>query len=625
LNLKIPHIIRFLFAPLSLKNEAVPMATPEFLKSSEQKIIQIHNRAFCSSIGMSRVLHILLIFVLALSVGVASGQRRKKKEKGPSYDDRRKITELFFDASKQKMLGNYEEAARLYHDCIKIDPNNAASYYELANLLTTSEQVAEALPFALRALELDPKNEWYSQFTAEIQLGLNDFQSAAHIYERLTEEHPTKVEYQYELATTYLYLNKLESAIKAYNKIEEIIGVSEEISVQKEKIYLQMDRLEEAVKELELLIDNFPGEQRFLGMLAEVYTANDMLDEAFKVYKRMIANHPDDPILHLNLAEYHRKKGEYEASFKELKQAFASSRLNIDNKIQVMMSYYNLTESDDKLLMQAYELLDLLTVAHPSDAKAFAMKADFLLRDGKLQESRDAFYETVKLDSSRFMVWSQLINNSYEMRDWEAMRNDSKKALELFPNQGLLYLLNGIANNSLKDYKKAVSVLSEGEIFTRTETYMNVQLLSVLADAYNNLEQYKESDEAFEKAIKKDPNNPLLLNNYSYFLSLRSENLEQAEEMSKKANILQPREANYQDTYAWIVFQQGKYETALEWILKAIEGGGNKSGVIVEHYGDILYKLGEASKAMEQWKLALLLGGEHSDELMDKIDGAKLP
>ena len=108
-------------------------------------------------------------------------------------------------------------------------------------------------------------------------------------------------------------------------------------------------------------------------------------------------------------------------------------------------------------------------------------------------------------------------------------------ALELFPNQGVLYLMNGIAHNSLKNYNEAISILNEGELFTRTDTYVNVQLLSILADAHNNLEQYSESDEAFEKALKKDPNNPLILNNYSYFLSLRSENLDRAEEMSKKS------------------------------------------------------------------------------------------
>ncbi|MFM1875496.1 MAG: hypothetical protein RL266_1233 [Bacteroidota bacterium] len=573
---------------------------------------------------MRRPIHIFLTLILAFAVVSTHAQKRKKKTKELSYEAQRKVTELFFDANKQKMLGNYEEAAGLYHSCIKIDQEHAASYFELGGLLTAKDHLSDALPFAQRALELDPENQWYALFTADILMGLNDYRSASKIYLKLSEKAPENVDFLYELATTYLYLNELDKAIETYNKIEAIIGVNEEISVQKEKIFLQMDKLDNAVAELEKLIENYPREQRYLGMLAEVYTANDLTDKAFEVYKRMKNNNPDDPVLHLNLAEYFRKKGDFDASFIELKAAFSSPALNIDNKIQVMMSYYNLTENNDKLIGQAYELLGILTDAHPNDAKAFAMKADFLMRDNRLEEARESFYRTVKLDSSRFMVWNQLINTSYELRDYPIMEKDSRAALELFPNQGVLYLLNGIANNSLKNYQKAVDILNEGELFTRSDTYMNVQLLSVLADAHNNLAQFKESDEAFEKAITKDPNNPLILNNYSYFLSLRAENLERAEEMSKKSNILQPRQASYQDTYAWILYQQGKYEKALEWILKAMESGGQKSGVIVEHYGDILFRLGETEKALEQWKIALELE-DHSDDLAEKLEMKKLP
>ncbi|MDP6908548.1 MAG: tetratricopeptide repeat protein, partial [Flavobacteriales bacterium] len=472
--------------------------------------------------------------------------------------------------------------------------------------------------------ELDPSNEWYALLVASIHQNLNDFASAARVYERLTELFPAKIEYQYELGTTYLFLNRLEDAIEAYNKIEEKVGVNEDISVQKEKIYLQLDRLDDAVKELENLIKNFPGEQRYLGMLAEVYIANDFLDKAFTVYERMLKNDPDDPVLHLNLAEYYKKQGDNETSYEELKIAFKSAELNIDHKIQVLMSYYSLTERDDRLLSQAFELIDLMTDAHPTDAKAFAMKADFLLRDGKLKESREAFYRTVELDSSRFMVWSQLVNVSYELRDYSAMEKDSKTTLELFPNQGSAYLMNGIANNSLKKYTAAAKVLEEGEVFTKSDTYLHVQLLSVLGDVYNNLEEFEDSDKAFEKALDKDPNNALILNNYSYFLSLRAVNLDRAEELSKKSNLLQPRQASYQDTYAWILFQQKKYESALEWIEKALENGGGKSGVIIEHYGDILFKLGRTSDAMAEWKNALELG-DHSEDLQQKIDGTKVP
>lgn len=573
---------------------------------------------------MKNFLKISLLLLLVFGLSSAHAQRRKQKSnKAPDYEDARKITALFFEAEKQKMLGNFEEAADAFHECIKIDPNHAAAYYELGNLLSVSNQIGDALPFALRAYELQPENHWYALFVADIHMGLNDYGSASRLYEQLVSKFPENIDYRYELATTYLYLNKLDKAIEQYDKIEETFGVTEDISVQKEKIYLQLNKLDEAVAEMEKLIANYPGEQRYLGMLAEIYTANDMSEKAFEVYERMMKNNPDDPVLQLNLAEYYRKQGDYDKSFDKLKTAFQSKNLNIDNKIQVMMSYYNLTESDKRLIDQAFELLDLLTAAHPNDAKAHAMKADFLLRDNRLKEARSSFYETVKLDSGRFMVWSSLINTSYGLQDYEAMERDSRKALELFPNQGILYLLNGIANNGLKAYTKAIDVLSEGEIFTRTDTYMYVQLLSVLADAHNNLQQYAESDEAFEKALRKDPNNPLILNNYSYFLSLRNENLDKAEEMSKKSNVLEPRQASYQDTYAWILYQKGEYETALEWILKALKNGGEKSGVIVEHYGDILFKLGEEAKALEQWKMALELG-DHSDELPEKIEKKKL-
>lgn len=42
------------------------------------------------------------------------------------------------------------------------------------------------------------------------------------------------------------------------------------------------------------------------------------------------------------------------------------------------------------------------------------------------------------------------------------------------------------------------------------------------------------------------------------------------------------------------------------------------SGTIVEHYGDVLFQLGEREKAVEQWKKAKIMG-ETSDLLEKKI------
>ena len=105
-------------------------------------------------------------------------------------------------------------------------------------------------------------------------------------------------------------------------------------------------------------------------------------------------------------------------------------------------------------------------------------------------------------------------------------------------------------------------------------------------------------------------------------MSLRGENLEKAASMAKKANQMEPGNASYQDTYGWVLYQQGNYEDAKVWLEKAVATSGN-SGVVLEHYGDVLFKLGEVDKAVEQWQKAKKAGGA-SKNLDKKIQNRKV-
>ena len=93
--------------------------------------------------------------------------------------------------------------------------------------------------------------------------------------------------------------------------------------------------------------------------------------------------------------------------------------------------------------------------------------------------------------------------------------------------------------------------------------------------------------------------------------------------MSKKANELEPNNGNSQDTYAWILYVSKKYEEAKIWIEKAVKNGSEKNPVILEHYGDILFKLGEKDKALDFW-LKSKESGKGSEFLERKINEKKL-
>src|SRR5690606_8980259 len=133
-----------------------------------------------------------------------------------------------------------------------------------------------------------------------------------------------------------------------------------------------------------------------------------------------------------------------------------------------------------------------------------------------------------------------------------------------------------------------------------------------LGDLYHALAMHDVSDIAYEEALAIDSNNSYILNNYAYYLALRKENLAKAASYSKKSNEINPGNSSYQDTYAWVLFQQGKYAEALNWIKEALESSENVSATLLEHHGDILFKLGDQAAALNQWtkarKLAIANG-----------------
>ena len=74
--------------------------------------------------------------------------------------------------------------------------------------------------------------------------------------------------------------------------------------------------------------------------------------------------------------------------------------------------------------------------------------------------------------------------------------------------------------------------------------------------------------------------------------------------MSHKSNLLNPNQASFQDTYAWILFQLGEYQESLDWLKKSILNGGGKSHIINQHIGDVYQKLDQRDEAEKYWNKA---------------------
>lgn len=476
---------------------------------------------------------------------------------------------------------------------------------------------------AEKAAAQGPDNVWYQIFLADIYQNNELGKKAVNIYEDLIKKHPGVPDYYFNLASAYQNQKKFSEAIKVYDQIEKLIGVTPELCLQKKRFYLKIGKPEKAAEEIKKLISIRPNEVEYYGMLAELYQANNMGDQALEVYQQMLAVDPDNGIVHLNLADYYRQKGDKEKSFKELKASFASKGVDVETKLRVLASYYSLIDQYPELKSQSAELLQILQKMHPEEATVYAFTAEFLHKDKNFEKARENYRKAIELKKDNFAIWQALMSVEIDLNDFTALEKESNQALELFPNQPLVYYLNGISKLQLKKYNESITVFKMGAKLIVDNNNLLSEFYANIGDAYNKLEQAAPSNEAFDKALVLNPRNVNTLNNYSYYLSMRGDSLQKAERMSKLSNELEPGNSYYQDTYAWILYKMGKLSDAKIWIEKALESRKGDSGVIWEHYGDILFSLGDEFKAVEYWNKAQKAGGG-SENLDKKIKEKKL-
>ena len=569
----------------------------------------------------------IILFVLLFGFSYSgNAQRRISKKKQAKKEiterDRYAQADLFMKAMREKALNHLEKANDLLDQSLNKNDKDAATHYEKAKVLQAMGRPDQALEQAHIATNLDPANKWYQVLYANISKANDQYDTYVAVYENLVTEYPNDLNFLNELAFAYYFTGDYKKAITTYDKIEEQVGVNERLSIQKVQLYTRTGQPEKAVEEYDRLIASNPDDPRFYALLAEFCTKNKMDDKAIWAYEKIVELNPDDPYVHISLAEYYKKKGEDKKAFEELKLGMANKSLDLKTKINLLFSYYSgqLTDEQKK---QALELSEILKQTHPDEVMSETFHATMLYENGEYEDARTIFREIIAENSAHYPFWEQLLFCDLYLEDYAQLAKDAEDAIDFFPSYPLPYFFAGIGNFQDKDFVKAQAYLETGIDFVVNNNVLLEQFYSTLGDTYNELENYEASYAAYDKVLSLNPENTIVLNNYSYYLSLRSEKLDKAEKMAKKAVELDPYNSNNLDTYAWVLYKRKKYKDALEWIKKALGNGGEDSGVVLEHYGDILYKLGKTDEALTFWTRAKKQK-DYSKLLDKKLEDGKL-
>lgn len=529
--------------------------------------------------------------------------------------------QLFFSALREKTIDNATLAAELFNRVLQIDPQNDAALFELGALKKSQNKEADATILLEKAVTINPDNEWYWVALADSYQKTNSIDKLENVYNELVRINPDRPDYYFDKANTYFLQKRYDEALKIYDQLETITGLTDDLMAARQKIYLKQGRVDKAASDLDEMIASNPTELRYYLLLGELYNSNGYADKALVVLEKAGKINPDNGLLHLALADIYRDKKNYEGSFSELVTAFASPEIDVNQKIRIVLGYLP-KFPDPNAKASALELSGILSNTHPTDAKAQSLYGDMLVQNEKYNEAKPVFKKAVALAKDNYASFEQLVRIELSEGNAEEAIKDGEEALSYFPNQAWMNYLVGAAQLQKKNYGKAVGYLKNAAAMGGDDKNLLGYVWAALGDSYHSMSNNKLSDDAYAKALEYNPKSAYTLNNYAYYLSLRGERLEYAAEMSKLSNDLQPNTASFEDTYAWILFKQKKYAEARIWIEKAILHDKNNSAVQIEHYGDIMFYLGDTAAALQNWKKAKQNGAQ-SPALERKINEKK--
>lgn len=541
-----------------------------------------------------------LLYGLIAIVMLSSCASRKGRITSPnlSFNQQSQFDQIYFKASKEKVLGNYTEAAKLFADALKINPKSHATMYQLGNINMAVSGYHDAVYWSEKALLANPSyNYWYAGQLAQAYSKVGAYEKSAKIFEVMISEEPDRRLSYEEAAKQYINAQEYKKAVNWLEQLVDRFGIDEESARMLEGLSYELGKNKVGISWMQKLADSDPQNVRYKGLLAESYIRDGQLEVAKSLYNSILSIEPSNGYAHFGLSDIFKHTKQEDSSFYYLNKGFDDINVPVELKIKVIGSFFSFIRRDENMKNKAITLSEKLIQIHPKEDKAHLVRSDVLHATGSPEQARNHLVTASELNPADIGIWKKLLGLDDELGNNKWLLEDSKNALSYFPNQPFLYIINSFANYSEGAYEQAISVAEEGldiALLRNDKT----DLLVTVADASYELGLYEKSFETYDEVLELDPNNDGAMNNYAYYLAEQNTRLEDALEMINTALKANPNRPTYTDTKGWVLYQMGRYDEALIELKKAFDFFKNDREV-GEHYAACLRKLNRTEEAQQ--------------------------
>lgn len=563
--------------------------------------------------------HIAILTIVLLALTAVAG-KKETSEKTVSLADQRKAEYIFMEAQKQKLNDNYDAFYELLCHAHEIDPGNTAiSFYMGMCLLrmnnTTKERCEQGLALMKEHFEAQPEDLYETTFYSDANMQTGHPEEGLRAIKLLNEVNPNRLELQIRLAEAYSRSGDYAQSNATYDSIAALFGDAIQITSSKIENYMAMNDSTGALREMRNLLATAPQNDSYNLAMSGLFQHYGMSDSALYYLDRAQEYAPDNGIIYLTRAEYCQEAGDSAGYEQQIYNALIAEQLDVDTKLGVLLSYIREQLSAADTTQRIDNLFTILIQQHPHEAKIHQLYSEYLYAKKDFKGAIEQLGYSLDVNPTDADGWRNMVILNMLDDNYPAAIKASEKALEYNPdNVDLLRYLAG-SYYQMKEYGKAVETYQKAiSMVDSTDVEMLSEIITGMGDIASEMGDDESAIGYYNRALELAPLNSGALNNYAYFLAQRGQDLDHAERMAALALKDEPDNANFIDTYAWIFFAKKDYDKALLYIKSAIEKDEDNN--LLEHYGDILWFVGEKEAAVEQWTKALEL--DPDNELLQR-------
>lgn len=564
---------------------------------------------------------LILLALIAFTACVAKKITEKEQASISKYDPAA-FDYLYGEGLRHKFMGNSGEALMYFEQSRRLNPENDAVLYQIAQVLLNAGNFKNGKIYAKRAYELDKQNIWYSTLLANIYFEENKLDSAIYIYEKTAEIFPNDEQLQIFLANIYSENGDYEKSIEIHQILRQKYGINENMTPAYIKNLILADRFDLAFEETQEAIKLFPDEVIFYALLAEIYGRKGDKIKAAEVYQKIMEDNPQNPQILISVCDFLLNEELYDELFQTVNSAIINPEIRKEEKISLFSRILETPNLTNEFIEQTVLSLMILEAFYENDEIVVLLRPELFDKNNRKTDAIKRLEEVVSYHSDNHFAWEKLLLLYLETKNFNMLMTRGEEYASKFNRSifGKLLYAHGALEN--ERYDIALDELRKATILAGDNKEAIIQILTMKSEVFYRMNNLTEAFKTFEEALEIAPNDMTTLNNYAYYLAEHDMELKKAEAMSRKVIEQEKDNATFLDTYAWVLFKMGKTKDAAKIMEQIISQGTNLSAEHYEHYGFILKKLKRCNEAIENWEIAIKLDST-KNQLNNEIENCK--